>query len=77
MVTCAVGNLCSDGKADLKATADAQLGEHAPQVGLDGWQAEVERGGDLGVSQTLGYRDGNLALPISELCKAGVGLSRR
>jgi hypothetical protein len=39
---------------DLDPVPQPELGENAGDVALDGRLAEVERGGDLSVRQTLG-----------------------
>jgi hypothetical protein len=50
-----------DQQGDLDAVVEVELGEDGRDVGLDGGDAEVEHGPDLGVGPALADRDGDLA----------------
>jgi hypothetical protein len=54
-----------DQQRDLDAVVEVELGEDGRDVGLDGGDAEVEHGPDLGVGPALADRDGDLAFALA------------
>jgi hypothetical protein len=50
----------------LCAVAVAELGQHVSDMGLDGFRADDELRGDLGVRQALGDQAQDLALAVGE-----------
>jgi len=50
----------------LAAGADAERGEHLPQVVGDGRRADVQLRGDLGVRDTLSGQPGDVRFPRGE-----------
>ena len=51
---------------DLDAVVELELGQQPRDVRLDGRDAHVEVGGDLGVRLALGDGNGDLALAVGE-----------
>ena len=51
---------------NLHPVPQAELGEDAGDVALDGGLAEVEPGGDLGVRQALGHEPHDAEFPFAE-----------
>src|SRR3954469_10681849 len=59
-----------DRAGDIMARGDVELAEDAAQVGLDGLDAEEERGGDLEVRAAVDDEARDLALALGELLNA-------
>lgn len=51
----------------LDTVAEAEFGQHAADVRLDGGLAEVELGGDLGIGEAPGEAEQYVALPVGEV----------
>src|SRR5215212_3468089 len=57
----------TEGVVQAHARADLELGEHLPQVPLDGAGAEEQPGADLRIGKTVAREAGDLLLPRREL----------
>lgn len=56
----------------LGAIVDAELGEDGAEVMADGFGAEAQRGGDVGVAAAGGQLVEHFAFPDAELLRVGV-----